>query len=166
MKTIFYSLFISASLFACSSSSSEQTSSETEAEAKTEATVQQTSDALADYMVLKDAFVKSDAAVAKTAATELSKSLTSEKMDTKMIEAANMIASSDDLKAQRASFKTITDGMIESLKANELAEGVFVQYCPMAFDNTGANWLSMSEEIRNPYYGDMMLKCGRVEEKL
>lgn len=166
MKTIFYSLFISASLFACSSSTTEQNSTATESVAQPEATAQQTSDALSDYMTLKDAFVKSDAAVAKTAASELSKSLTSEKMDAKMIEAANAIASSDDLKAQRVAFKTITDGMIEALKANELAEGVFVQYCPMAFDNTGANWLSMSEEIRNPYYGDMMLKCGKVQEKL
>jgi hypothetical protein len=166
MKIIFYTLFISASLFACSSATSEQSTSETDAVIQTEATEQQAPDALAHYMTLKDALVKSDAGVAKTAATELGTSLTSEKMDAKMIEAANMIASTDDLKAQRIAFKTITDGLIKALKANEIVEGVYVQYCPMAFDNTGANWISMSEEIRNPYYGDMMLKCGRVTGQL
>jgi hypothetical protein len=166
MKTILYSLFISASLFACSSSASEQSTSEAEAVVQTEVAEQQVPDALANYMTLKDALVSSDVAVAKTTATELSTSLTSEKMDEKMIEAANLIASSDDLNSQRAAFKTITDGLIEALKANKIVEGVFVQYCPMAFDNTGANWISMSEEIRNPYYGDMMLKCGKVTEQL
>jgi len=43
---------------------------------------------------------------------------------------------------------------------------VYKQYCPMAFDGKGAFWLSSSEEIRNPYYGDKMLKCGRVEETI
>lgn len=166
MKTILYSFFISATIFACSSSASEQSASEADSVVQTEATEQQTPDPLANYIKLKDALVKSDAGVAKTAATALGTSLTSEKMDTKMIEAANMIASSDDLKAQRIAFKIITDGLIEALKANEIAEGVYVQYCPMAFDNTGANWISMSEEIRNPYFGDMMLKCGRVTEEL
>lgn len=35
-----------------------------------------------------------------------------------------------------------------------------IQYCPMAFGNKGAYWFSETEEKRNPYFGDMMLKCG------
>ena len=34
----------------------------------------------------------------------------------------------------------------------------------MAFNNTGAYWLSNSKEIYNPYFGDMMLNCGRVAD--
>jgi len=117
-------------------------------------------------MTLKDAFVKSDASAAKAAASALSQSLEADQMDAEVIEAANLIASSDDLKGQRAAFKTITDGLILVLKANGATAGVYVQYCPMAFGNTGANWLSMSEEILNPYFGAMMLKCGRVEEEI
>jgi Cu(I)/Ag(I) efflux system membrane fusion protein len=39
---------------------------------------------------------------------------------------------------------------------------VYKEYCPMAFDNKGAYWLSESEEIRNPYFGKSMLTCGEV----
>ncbi len=42
----------------------------------------------------------------------------------------------------------------------------FVHFCPMAFDNTGASWLAPSEEISNPYFGAMMLRCGEVRKQL
>jgi Cu(I)/Ag(I) efflux system membrane fusion protein len=32
----------------------------------------------------------------------------------------------------------------------------------MAFDNKGASWLQLDKEIRNPYFGSMMYKCGSV----
>ena len=34
----------------------------------------------------------------------------------------------------------------------------------MAFDNRGAQWLQNSQELRNPYFGQTMLKCGSIEE--
>ena len=40
----------------------------------------------------------------------------------------------------------------------------YVLHCPMAFDNTGADWLQADEQTRNPYFGAMMLKCGGVKE--
>jgi Cu(I)/Ag(I) efflux system membrane fusion protein len=33
-------------------------------------------------------------------------------------------------------------------------------YCPMAFDNRGAGWLSVDSEVRNPYFGADMYHCG------
>ena len=36
--------------------------------------------------------------------------------------------------------------------------------CPMAFNNKGADWLQMDEDIRNPYFGASMYKCGQVIE--
>jgi Cu(I)/Ag(I) efflux system membrane fusion protein len=45
-------------------------------------------------------------------------------------------------------------------------ETLYVQFCPMANDNQGAQWLSTEEEIRNPYYGDAMLSCGSIVEVL
>ena len=44
------------------------------------------------------------------------------------------------------------------------SETVYLQHCPMADDNNGASWLSKEKEIRNPYFGARMLKCGSVEE--
>lgn len=43
---------------------------------------------------------------------------------------------------------------------------LYLQFCPMAFDNKGATWISNSEEINNPYFGAMMLRCGEVRQQL
>lgn len=39
-------------------------------------------------------------------------------------------------------------------------------FCSMYNDNKGAYWLSDSKEVKNPYYGEMMLTCGEVQEEL
>ena len=44
--------------------------------------------------------------------------------------------------------------------------GVYIQYCPMAFNDKGADWLSYDSYIRNPYFGDLMLKCGLVTDSI
>jgi Cu(I)/Ag(I) efflux system membrane fusion protein len=36
----------------------------------------------------------------------------------------------------------------------------------MAFDNKGAYWLSNTQEIYNPYFGEEMRFCGEVKEQL
>ena len=50
--------------------------------------------------------------------------------------------------------------LIKTLKLN--TSTVYEQYCPMK----KAAWLSESEDIRNPYYGDDMLECGTVSATL
>ena len=53
------------------------------------------------------------------------------------------------------------------IKVAEITSGeVYKQYCPMAFEGKGGYWLSNSKEVRNPYYGDKMLKCGSVQETI
>ncbi|MFO8013650.1 MAG: efflux RND transporter periplasmic adaptor subunit [Phycisphaerae bacterium] len=36
-------------------------------------------------------------------------------------------------------------------------------HCPMAFSNRGADWLQTDREVRNPYFGSAMPKCGEVQ---
>ncbi len=116
---------------------------------------------LAAYMVLKDALVATNAELAQKAASKLA-----EMSEGEVKTAAEGIAASSDVKEQRSLFNTISQQMYESLKA-EGAEGViYKQYCPMAFNNEGAYWLSTEEKIMNPYFGDIMLNCGRVDETL
>ena len=68
---------------------------------------------------------------------------------------------------QRGAFMEISKEMIAMTKSFHPQEGtLYVQYCPMADDNNGANWLSQQEDILNPYFGDAMLTCGNVEEEL
>jgi hypothetical protein len=119
------------------------------------------------YIQLKDALVASNAAEAKKAAAELEKSLSGVAENKKAIEAAKAISSSTDLKDQRKTFSTLSNEMTTLVKASKLSSGsLYVEYCPMANNNEGAFWLSNEKEIKNPYFGDMMLKCGSVKETL
>jgi predicted anti-sigma-YlaC factor YlaD len=142
---------------------------------------QQLSGVFTTYVSVKDAFVATDAAQVKAAAGKTQESLS--KVDMMLltgvahidwmtysggIEAAlKEIQSSDDIEAQRTSFSKLSDNMYKSIKAYGLGgTTAFYEYCPMAFNNTGGYWLSDVAEIRNPYFGDKMLKCGSVQEKL
>ena len=74
---------------------------------------------------------------------------------------------SADIEAQRASFSKLSENMYKSIKAYGLGGATaFYEFCPMAFNNEGGYWLSDVAEIRNPYFGDKMLTCGSVQEKL
>jgi hypothetical protein len=43
---------------------------------------------------------------------------------------------------------------------------IYWDYCPMALEGKGANWLSLNEKILNPYMGQMMPSCGSIKEIL
>jgi len=160
MKTMMTTLLLSAFLLACASPKNN------EADRAVTTTEQTQPDLISNYVALKDALVQSNADLAKAAAKTLSVSLKDQKMNSEIIDMTNQIAASNDLSGQRKAFKEVTSKLIAELKAKGTSQGIFVQFCPMAFGGEGGSWLSLSEEIRNPYYGDMMLKCGRVTEKL
>lgn len=128
--------------------------------------INQSGEIIASYIQVKDALVNSNTKEAANASEQLGKLLEANKMDQQLVSAAAVITSSSDLKSQREAFKTVTDGLIIELKKNGTGMDLYVQYCPMAFNNTGANWLSLSEEVLNPYFGNMMLRCGKVTDKL
>ena len=71
-----------------------------------------------------------------------------------------------DIKSIRSLFYPLSDQLYYSIKKFNVKTGAYRQFCPMAFDFKGGFWLSDSEEIRNPYFGDEMLSCGNVEEEL
>jgi Cu(I)/Ag(I) efflux system membrane fusion protein len=69
--------------------------------------------------------------------------------------------------ALRMAFQGISDAMVRLAEAFSPLEGItYVQHCPMADSNKGADWLSREKEIRNPYYGASMLKCGEVTKTI
>jgi len=73
---------------------------------------------------------------------------------------------SKDISQIRVDFSSLTQVITEMVETFGLHSGeVFVDYCPMAFNDKGGYWLSEFEEIKNPYYGDAMLKCGVVKRK-
>ncbi len=112
------------------------------------------------YSKLRTALVKSDAAAAKAAAAEIKSAAPA------VTTPAAAIAATDDLKAQRASFQTLVAGLIPVFQ-QQLASGeIHIQHCPMAMAGKGADWISESTAILNPYYGDAMLKCGEVSKTI
>lgn len=80
---------------------------------------------------------------------------------------AEAIVNADKIGEQRKHFIRLSDHMIELVKTFKAPENkLYVQFCPMANDDKGAFWLSKEDQVRNPYYGDMMLKCGEVREEI
>ena len=141
---------------------------------------QQVAHAFQAYLKVKDALVASDASQVKTEAGNLKNIIKA--MDVKMLTGpalndwtnyannldmalAEMVGT-DDIEVQRTSFADLSDNLYKSIKAYGLGATAYQEFCPMAFNNQGAYWLSDSKEIRNPYFGDKMLTCGRVTEEL
>jgi hypothetical protein len=43
---------------------------------------------------------------------------------------------------------------------------LYQDFCPMANNGKGAIWLSEIEEIKNPFYGSKMMKCGKMQKQI
>ena len=123
-------------------------------------------DVVEGYLALKDALVASDAENAQDQAIELLQTVDATKMPDVQQRVKEMAAATD-LAVQRTYFDSLSVALYDHLKAQpNTDQTLYKQYCPMAFDNRGAFWLSANREIENPYFGDEMLKCGRVEEEM
>jgi Cu(I)/Ag(I) efflux system membrane fusion protein len=125
---------------------------------------------------MKDAFVASDAGAVAREANSLADKMNSlnaaslgsmEKAHfDKTVELLRKISGSKVLQDQRAFFVYLNQQMVAIASHLDLSRTLYVQLCPMANNNQGAIWLSAEEEIRNPYYGDEMLSCGKIEQVL
>ena len=77
------------------------------------------------------------------------------------------VTAAADLNGQREAFSGVSDMMAMLVKDGKLSMGmIYLEYCPMANNNSGAYWLSNEKQIKNPYFGDKMLKCGSVKETI
>jgi copper chaperone CopZ len=133
-----------------------------------------------NYFGLKDALVKTDGATASIKASalltalneiEMGKLKTEEhdvwmKVEKTLKSDAQHIKENKDTEHQREHFMTLSKNMYELVKASKPAETVYYQFCPMANDGKGANWLSKENTIKNPYYGSQMLSCGKTVETI
>ncbi|MDT0686198.1 DUF3347 domain-containing protein [Autumnicola psychrophila] len=118
------------------------------------------------YAEIKDALVKTDASGAQDAAENLVSLLEENPEEPGLLEPARKIAETEDVNQQREAFSALTAAMQPVLEGALASGEIYKQYCPMAFEGKGDYWFSSSEQIRNPYFGDIMLKCGRVEQTL
>jgi Cu(I)/Ag(I) efflux system membrane fusion protein len=70
------------------------------------------------------------------------------------------------IEAARARFERMSEGVLALQRrfGHHAREVWHLAHCPMAFDFKGADWLQRGEAINNPYFGDMMLRCGEIVE--
>lgn len=133
------------------------------------------------YIVLKDAFVQSDVEKVIQTTKKVQQSLADVDMKILSGEAhmkwmdilrklgnlLQQIESSNDIEGQRKAFSEFSNEFYKAIKTFGLmGKTVYYQFCPMAFNEKGAFWLSTTKEIRNPYFGDQMLACGDIKEVL
>lgn len=133
-----------------------------------------------NYFVVKDAMISSDGNATSIASKELFIAINNVEMgklemDVHMVwmkvlnqikEDAEHIADTKDIKHQRDHFTTLSKDIYALLKVAKYDVPVYFQYCPMYNDGKGANWLSKENAVKNPYYGSMMLSCGKVTETI
>ena len=134
---------------------------------------------LKDYLQVKEALVSSDPQVAQEKARAVlasaqsanltllegeQKEYAEEKLG-QVKESASKIAENTNLEDQRENFEPLSEAVFALAKAyGANGQALYYQHCPMALENTGAYWVSTDSEIRNPYFGESMLKCGSTEE--
>lgn len=133
-----------------------------------------------NYFTLKDALVQTDGALAAAKATNLLAAIKAVKMDKlpmdvhtiwmkvmkDLQEDTEHIAETKDASHQRDHFMSLSKNMYALMKVSKYEQPVYYQFCPMANDGKGANWLSKENTVKNPYYGSQMLSCGKVVETI
>lgn len=137
----------------------------------------QLSTVFTNYLAIKDALVNDDVKRAQSAEITFQENL--EKVDMKLLKdtkshnlwmpllkelktASKEIATAATIKIQREHFITLSNAIAKTVTIFGVNKKVYKQFCPMANNDRGAFWLSTEEEIMNPYFGDMMLKCGNI----
>ncbi len=133
-----------------------------------------------NYFELKNALVKTDGNTASAKASVLLSAINAVKMETlntnehtvwmkvlkSIKEHTEHIADTKDAKHQRDHFDTLSLNIYDLIKVSKQETPTYYQFCPMANNGKGATWLSKENVVKNPYYGSMMLSCGKVTETI
>lgn len=132
------------------------------------------------YFELKDALVLTDSKLAASKASNLLIAVNAIKMEElpmevhmvwmKVMKDINQdvlaISNSKEVEKQRSHFINLSKNIYDLIKVAKYEEPVYYQFCPMANNGEGANWLSKENVVKNPYYGSQMLSCGKVVETI
>ncbi|MFY8128572.1 MAG: DUF3347 domain-containing protein [Chitinophagaceae bacterium] len=138
---------------------------------------------LNSYYALKEAFVKEDAATIAQNGNALiaacdSLKLQELKIDKDILATAKQnaeniasevkgILGEKNIEEQRKDFHLVSNDVYALIRTVRYDKQIiYFQHCPMAFDNKGADWLSASNEILNPYMPKKMLDCGTNKDSV
>jgi len=134
-----------------------------------------------NYLALKNALVNDDFAKAQSEASAMSDSFEEipqnefpeeareewSRLADKLSKSVKTTESASDIENMRKHFQPLSDGMIHlARKFKSVSDTLYVQHCPMADNNNGADWLSSEDKVLNPYFGSAMLSCGEVTDEI
>ena len=74
--------------------------------------------------------------------------------------------SESPIEHQREHFDILSKDVIDMIAITGTDKKLYQDFCPMYNDNKGAQWLSTTEEIKNPYMGSKMPGCGKVQKEI
>lgn len=131
-----------------------------------------------NYLAIKDALIADDLPKAQKAAEEMKASLSKVNMSlftgnshkvwmaqsSAMENTLQHTAHFKSIAEMRKAFQQVSERMITVTNTFKPLNQVLYQlHCPMFNDNKGADWLSLTKDVKNPYYGKTMLTCGEVK---
>ncbi|MBU1822839.1 MAG: DUF3347 domain-containing protein [Bacteroidetes bacterium] len=136
---------------------------------------------LDSYMAMKDALASDNSAKAANSGEAMVKAFASfdkSSLDAKrqsdydeIVEDAREHAvhigeNSGKIDHQREHFDALSKDMMDLVSVVGSDRTLYMDHCPMYNDNRGANWLSASKEINNPYMGTKMSTCGSMKNEI
>jgi len=144
---------------------------------------QQLGGVVKQYLLLKDKLVNDNADI-QSNVKALQQSLKKVDMSLVMEDAHNvwmatlksmdkdlkLLSKAVNIDEQRNIFLTISKSLSDATQklGVEMAanQSLYLEFCPMANKDKGGYWLSTEKEIKNPYFGSKMLKCGEVQQEI
>lgn len=142
-----------------------------------DAKIVETDAILTTYLYMKDALVNEDSKIAAEAGKDMVTQFNDFETDRygennqqelkEIIEDATEHAqhiSENPIDHQREYFDILSKDIIDLIAITGTGKKLYQAYCPMYNNNKGAQWLSESKDIQNPYFGSKMMTCGEVQK--
>lgn len=128
------------------------------------------------YFSLKDALINSDLKSSQSEAKVLLEKLSNvssvnmnkeqlsfwDKNKKEVITLTKSMSTAKNIDEVRKQFSKLSDVFYAMSTPFKFPSTIYLQKCPMYNSGKGATWLSKEQNIRNPYYGQQMLNCGKV----
>lgn len=147
-----------------------------------EAFAGQVAEAVEGYFAISEALAEDDLEAARQAVAGLRERIVAidaeplqpstreawQPLAARLDEATTAMAEAEKIDALRREMAALSEGVTELAVrfGGEQVGPLYRMHCPMAHDDAGAYWLQADEELRNPYMGERMLRCGTLEQTL
>ena len=189
MKTYILSLALATVLFAACNNGTQKVqnnentvpSATGKAESNTNPASPSIKELVGDYLQMKNAFTKDNGQEAAKAADAMVKTFGAFDKSALNAEQAKVFndieedakehaehigSNAGKIEHQREHFEMLSKDMTDLVKEFGAGQTLYLDHCPIYNKNKGANWLSETKEIENPYLGQAMATCGTVKEEL